>query len=72
MEKFKKFWVMSVNNWLCDADYSGKALKERCFTPTFRKFYFIRSWDELKGFTPHKEISNLDLVKKCLNITDAK
>lgn len=70
-EPFKKFWVVSVNNYLCDASYSGKALKERHFAPSFRKFYFIRSWDELKGFTKRKEISNEDLVKKALGIAVA-
>ena len=61
-----KFWVMSVNNWICDADYSCKKLKERRPMPSFRKFYFIREWDELNHFTPHKEISNIDLVTKLL------
>ena len=68
-EKFKKFWVKSVNNYLCDADYNGKALKERNPFPSFRKFHFIRSWDELKYFTKRKEITNEELVKNCLQNT---
>jgi hypothetical protein len=61
--KFKPFWVKSVNNWITDADYNGKKLKERNPLPTFRQFWFIRSWEDLKGFTVRKEISNEDSVK---------
>ena len=41
MEKFKKFWVKSVNNYLCDADYNGKELKARNPIPSFRKFHLL-------------------------------
>jgi len=67
MDKFKKFWVVSVNNYLCDASYSGKELKERHYVPSFRKFTFIRSMDDLKCFSVRKEISNEDLVNERLN-----
>jgi len=70
MENFKKFWVVEVNNYLCDASYSGKELKQKHQFPSFRKFHFIRSWDELKYFTERKEISNIDLVKQCISITN--
>ena len=63
MAKFKPFWVISVNNWICDAAYSGRELKSRNPLPTFRRFSYIRSMDELKCFTKHDEISNEDLVK---------
>lgn len=63
-EKFKPFWVCSVNNWLVGAAYSGKQLKANHIMPSFRKFYFIRSMDELKHFTPHKQITNEELVKR--------
>lgn len=66
MEKFKNFWVKSVNNWTTDASYSGKELKERNPFPSFRRFHFIRSWDELNHFTPHDSISNEELVKQRL------
>ena len=66
-EKFKKFWVKSVNNWLCDADYSGSKLKARNPFPTFRKFYFIKSWDDLKYFTKHDGHENRELVGKWLS-----
>jgi len=65
-DKFKPFWVVSVNNYLCDASYSGKELKAKHLTPSFRKFHFIRSMDELKYFTKRDEISNEELVKRCL------
>lgn len=65
-EKFRKFWVVSVNNYLCGASYNGKELKEKHFAPSFRKFYFIRSWDELNHFTKRKEITNEELVKQSL------
>jgi len=65
-EKFKKFWVVEVNNYLYDAAYDGKALKEKHLFPSFRKFHFIRSWDELKYFTKRKEITNEELVKRAL------
>jgi len=72
MEDFKKFWVVSVNNYLCDASFNGKVLKEerRHLYPSFRKFRFIRSWDELKYYAERKEISNIDLVKKFLYNTN--
>lgn len=66
-EKFRKFWVKTVNNYLCDAHYSGKVLKENNPFPPFRKFHFIRSWDDLKYFAKRDEISNEDLVKRCLS-----
>lgn len=65
-EKFKKFWVVEVNNYLCDAAYDGKALKEKHPVPSFRKFHFIRSWDELKYFRKRSEITNEELVKRAL------
>ncbi len=65
-EKFKKFWVVSVNNWLCSASYSGKKLKERHPVPSFRKFTFIKSWDDLQYFTKRSEITNEELVKRAL------
>lgn len=64
--KFRKFWVKSVNNYICDAGYNGKELKAKSPTPSFRKYYFIKSWEDLKGFTTRKEISNIDLVKSLL------
>jgi hypothetical protein len=67
MEKFKKFWVCSVNNWLVDASYNGRELKDAHPIPSFRRFYFIKSWDDLKGFTPHKGHSNEELCKNWLN-----
>ncbi len=63
---FRKFWVKSVNNWLCDADYNGKRLKDNNPIPTFRKFYFIKNWEDLKGFTPREGIDNKELVEKWL------
>lgn len=65
-EKFKKFWVVSVNNYLCDASYSGKELKEKHPFPSFRKFHFIKSWDDLKYFTKRSAITNEELVKRAL------
>lgn len=70
-EKFKKFWVVSVNNYLCDASYSGRELKEKHPFPSFRKFHFIRSMDELKYFTKREEMSNEETVKKCLEYDEA-
>jgi len=66
MDKFKKFWVCSVNNWIVDAGYNGQLLKEAHPFPSFRKFYFIKCWEDLRGFTPHEEISNEDLCKQRL------
>lgn len=68
-EKFKKFWVVSVNNYLCDAAYSGKELKAKHLFPSFRKFHFIKSEDGLRHFNERDSISNEDLVKQCLAIT---
>jgi hypothetical protein len=70
-EKFKKFWVKSVNNWLCDADYDGNRLKEKSPTPTFRKYYFIKSWEGLSRFTTHDGYTNRELVEKWLEIKPA-
>jgi hypothetical protein len=64
---FKKFWVKSVNNWLCDADYNGKRLKENNPIPSFRKFYFIKSWEELNGFTKRDGYDNKELVERWLS-----
>jgi len=64
--KFKKFWVMSVNNWICDADYSGKELKARCKMPSFRKFYLIKSEEEIDGFTKREELTNREHINKLL------
>ncbi len=66
MEKFKPYWVVSVNNCICDAGYIGKELKAKHPFPSFRKFYFIRNEDDLIGFTERKEISNKELVASCL------
>lgn len=63
---FKKFWVMSVNNWICDASYNGKELKSAHPFPSFRKFYFIRTIEDLRGFSLRDGISNEDLCKKLL------
>jgi hypothetical protein len=68
-EKFKPYWVVSVNNYICDASYSGKELKAKHPYPTFRKFDFIRVESDLKYFTRRDEISNEDLVKQCLTPT---
>lgn len=65
-EKFKKFWVVSINNCICDASYSVKELKEKHPFPSFRKFYFIKSWDDLIGFHKRKEITNEEIVRRCL------
>lgn len=65
-ENFKPFWVVSINNYLCDASFSGKNLKEKHKFPSFRKFYFIRNENGLNGFTERKEITNKDLVNQCL------
>lgn len=65
-EMFRKFWIMTVNGWICDADYSGKLLKNRCWMPTFRRFRFIRSWDELNFFNPRVEIGNREFVEQRL------
>lgn len=65
-QTFKKFWVVSVNNYLCDASYNGKELKLKHSFPSFRKFTFIKSWDELKYFTKRDEITNEELVNNCL------
>jgi hypothetical protein len=67
MEKFKKFWVVEVNNYLCDASYDGKELKEKHRFPSFRRFRFIKSWDDLKYFTSRSGISNEEIVKRALN-----
>lgn len=67
-EKFKKFWVVSINNYLCDAAYDGKELKAKHPFPSFRQFHFIKSWDDLKYFTKRDEISNEELVKKALGL----
>jgi len=75
---FRKFWVVSVNGWLCDASYSGEKLKEKHPAPSFRKFWFIRSMDELAGFNLHKdkvsgkELSNEELVAKWLLADEGK
>lgn len=64
--EFKKFWVVSVNNYLCDAAYEKKTILERGLYPSFKKFKFIRSAEDLKYFTKRSEITNEELVKKCL------
>lgn len=63
---FRKFWVMEVNNWICDADYSGKVLKERNPFPSFRKFWFIKCEDDLRGFTKREGKTNRELVDALL------
>ena len=67
MNKFKPFWVVSLNNYLCDAAYSGKELKAKHRFPSFRKFYFIRNQEDLIGFEERSEITNKDLIEQCLN-----
>jgi hypothetical protein len=69
MDKFKPYWVVSVNNYLCDASYSGKELKAKHLTPSFRQFHFIKNESELQYFYKRDEISNEDLVKQCLTPT---
>jgi len=64
--KFKKFWVVSVNNYICDASYSGKELKEKHLFTSFSKFHFIKDENGLNGFSVRSEISNDDLVNKLL------
>ena len=66
MDSFKNFWVVTVNNWICDASYNVKELKEKHHAPSFRKFHFIKSWNELNYFTPHKGITNRSLCEKAL------
>lgn len=66
-EKFKKFWVKSVNNYLCDAGYNGKALKEKSPVPSFRKYYVIRKWSDLDYFTKREGITNRELCEKWLS-----
>ena len=63
---FRKFWVKEVNGWLCDADYNGKRLKYNNPLPTFRKFWFIKAWEDLKGFKLHEGHENRVLVEKWL------
>lgn len=67
-EKFKPFWVKSVNNWLCDAGYNGKELKAKSPVPSFRKYYFIRSWEDLNGFTKRDGYTNKELCEWWLGI----
>jgi hypothetical protein len=69
-KKFKKFWVKSVNNWICDADYNGKILKERNPFPSFRKFWFIKSEDDLIGFTKREGFTNMQICETLLNGID--
>ena len=67
-QDFKKFWVVSVNNYICDAAYSGKELKEKHKMASFRKFYFIKSWEDLKYFSKREShTDNVELVKQMLN-----
>lgn len=68
-EKFKKFWVVSINNYLCDAAYNGKELKAKHLFPSFQQFNFIKNWDDLKYFTKRSEITNEDLVKRAFEIS---
>jgi len=65
-EKIKPFWVVSVNNYLCGASYDGKKLKDEHVSPSFRKFTFIRSMDELRYFEKRKEINNEELINTYL------
>lgn len=66
MDNFKKFWVVTVNNWICDASYSGKDLKAKHVVPSFRKFHFIKKMEDLRGLALHKDVSNEELCKKLL------
>lgn len=61
------FWVCSVNNWLVDAGFNGKELKTAHPTPSFRKFYFIRTEYDLNGFKKHGNYDNKTLVNKWLS-----
>jgi hypothetical protein len=65
--KFRKFWVKSVNNYITDADYNGKKLKDRNPIPSFREFHFIKSEDDLNYFSKRDGISNAEIVEKLLN-----
>ena len=67
MEHFKKFWVVSVNNFICDAAYNGKELKAKHRYPSFREFHLIKNPEALRFFSPRTEISNEELCKKLLN-----
>jgi hypothetical protein len=71
-EKFKPFWVKEVNNYLCDAGYNGKEFKAANPFPSFRKFWFIRSWEDLRGFTVRQEATNRELCEKWLGIEAAQ
>jgi hypothetical protein len=64
--EFKKFWVVAVNNYLCDASYSGKELKAKHQFPSFRQFHLIKSAKDLNYYTQRKEITNEEFVKQCL------
>lgn len=66
-EKFKKFWVKSVNNWITDASYNGKQLKADNPLPTFRKFYFIKSWEDVYWFSKRDGITNIEICKQLLS-----
>lgn len=70
MEKdnFKRFWIVSVNGWLCDAAYSGKFLKSKHLSPSFRSFKYIKEWEDIKYFTERKEISNRQLIEDSLTL----
>jgi len=65
--KIKPFWVLSVNNFICDASYDGKELKTNRLVPSFRKYYFIRDIDHLRYFTKRKDITNEEIVYNLLN-----
>lgn len=66
MKKFRKFWVVEVNNYICDAAYSGKELKAKHSFPSFRKFWLIKSEEDLNGFSKREGVTNIELVKNLL------
>jgi len=69
-EKFKKFWVMSINGWICAAGYNGKELKNNYPGPSFRKFHFIRNEEDLRRFNKREGFAdNKELVDKLLKPT---
>lgn len=67
MEKFKPFWIVTVNRYICGASYSGKELKAKHWVPTFREFHFIRDENDLDFFNKRGETTNKQLVSDMLN-----
>lgn len=71
-DPFKKFWIVTINNWITDASYSGKELKSKHIFPSFREFHFIKKIDELKRFNLRESISNEELCEKLLFVETSK